>query len=102
MKIKIEVDCTPEEARTFLGLPDVQPMQEAIMNEMQDKMMASMSMLDPETALKTIMPLGGQGLEQFQKMMFTAAKTAMKAGSEVASSAAKSTRRSSSKDDDDA
>ena len=23
MKVHIEIDCTPEEARTFMGLPDV-------------------------------------------------------------------------------
>ena len=26
MKITVDVDCTPEEARAFLGLPDVKPM----------------------------------------------------------------------------
>ncbi|WP_420846806.1 DUF6489 family protein [Microvirga tunisiensis] len=28
MKITMDVECTPEEARAFLGLPDVKPMQE--------------------------------------------------------------------------
>ena len=32
MKVTVNVECTPEEARTFLGLPDVQPMQEAVMD----------------------------------------------------------------------
>ena len=31
MKITVNVDCTPEEARSFLGLPDVQPLQAAVM-----------------------------------------------------------------------
>ena len=31
VKITIEVGCTPEEARVFCGLPDVKPMQEAVM-----------------------------------------------------------------------
>jgi hypothetical protein len=30
MKVTVEVDCTPEEARGFLGLPDVVPIQQAI------------------------------------------------------------------------
>ena len=34
MKIKIDVDCTPQEARAFLGLPDVAPMQKAMMVNM--------------------------------------------------------------------
>ena len=36
MKITVDVDCTPEEARRFLGLPDVAPMQEAMMAQMQN------------------------------------------------------------------
>lgn len=28
MIITINVDCTPEEARAFLGLPDLKPMQD--------------------------------------------------------------------------
>ncbi len=30
MKVTIEIDCTPIEARQFMGLPDVQPMQAAV------------------------------------------------------------------------
>ena len=37
MKIKIEVDCTPEEARNFFGLPNVKPMQEAVMARIENK-----------------------------------------------------------------
>ena len=33
MKVTVEVDCTPEEGRQFLGLPDVGPMQQAAMEE---------------------------------------------------------------------
>ena len=36
MKATMNIDCTPEEARVFLGLPDVQPMQEHLMKEMQE------------------------------------------------------------------
>ena len=34
MKVHIEMDMTPEEARAFMGLPDVQPMQQKMMDEM--------------------------------------------------------------------
>ena len=36
MKINVEIDCTPEEARAFLGLPDVSPMQERLMKEVDE------------------------------------------------------------------
>lgn len=71
MKITIDVDCTPEEARTFLGLPDVQPMQEALMQQIQERMTASLSAMDPETMLKTWLPAGVQGIEQLQKMFWS-------------------------------
>ena len=41
MKITMDVECTPEEARAFLGLPDVKPMQEQLMREVQDRMTAN-------------------------------------------------------------
>ena len=67
MKIKLDIDCTPEEARTFLGLPDVQPMQKALMDEMGQRMKQAMSAVDPETMLKTWLPASIQGWEQIQK-----------------------------------
>ncbi|MBA4099027.1 MAG: hypothetical protein C0484_19970 [Rhodospirillum sp.] len=67
MKVHIDIDCTPEEARTFFGLPDLQPMQEAVMKEMQDRMTAAMRSMDPETLMKTWLPAGIANLEQMQK-----------------------------------
>ncbi len=40
MKVTIEIDCTPLEARQFMGLPDVQPMQTAVLAEMEKRLMA--------------------------------------------------------------
>ncbi len=72
MKIKVDVDCTPEEARAFFGLPDVAPMQSAVMKEMQDRVMSAMKGTDAETLLKTWMPAGAAGIEQMQKMFWNA------------------------------
>ena len=36
MKVTIEVDCTPQEARAFLGLPDVAALNEHLVEEMQE------------------------------------------------------------------
>ncbi|MCH8926929.1 MAG: hypothetical protein IH924_12480 [Proteobacteria bacterium] len=70
MKITIDVDCTPEEARAFLGLPDVAPMQRALMEEIRERMSADLEGMDPEALMKTWMPLGVQGLEQAQKVFW--------------------------------
>jgi hypothetical protein len=71
MKISIDVDCSPEEARAFLGLPDVAPMQAAVMEELGKRMSAGLEAMDPEVLMKTWMPLGLQGLEQAQKMFWS-------------------------------
>jgi hypothetical protein len=35
MKIKISIDCTPVEARAFLGLPDVTPLHDIYLDKMK-------------------------------------------------------------------
>ena len=73
MKITIDVDCTPEEARTFLGLPDVQPMQAAMMQTVQERMQQALDSTDPEALMKTWLPIGIGAAEQIQKMFWAAA-----------------------------
>ena len=70
MRISVDIDCTPEEARAFLGLPDVKPMQEALMGQMQERMMSALSAMDPETMLKTWLPAGVQSMELLQKIFW--------------------------------
>jgi hypothetical protein len=68
MKIKLDIECTPEELRGFFGLPDVKPMQEQLMKEVEGRMRASLQALDPETMMKTWLPAGLKGFEQLQEM----------------------------------
>lgn len=71
MKITVDIDCTPQEARTFLGLPEVEKMQEAVMKELQAKMLENIANLDPENMMKTWLPAGIQGFDQMQKMFWS-------------------------------
>ena len=68
MKVNVEVTCTPEEARAFFGLPDIKPMQENLLKEVEERMRANLKALDPETMLKTWLPAGLKGFEQLQEM----------------------------------
>jgi hypothetical protein len=68
MKISVDIDCTPEELREFFGLPDVKPMQERLMKEVEDRLHANLQALDPETMLRTWLPAGLKGFEQFQEI----------------------------------
>ncbi len=71
MKVKIDIDCTPEEARAFMGLPDVRPMQESMMKEIEERMRANLQAMDPDTMFKTWLPAGIQGWEQMQRMFWS-------------------------------
>jgi hypothetical protein len=68
MKISFDIDCTPEELRGFFGLPELKPMQDQLLKEVEERMRASLTALDPETMLKTWLPAGLKGFEQFQEM----------------------------------
>jgi len=76
MKMNIEIDMTPEEARKFLGLPDVTKLQEKMTSELEKRMKAAIDVNDPEAMLRAWLPLGGQGFEQFQQFMFDSARRA--------------------------
>jgi hypothetical protein len=69
MKCTVNIECTPEEARTFLGLPDLQPMQQRVIGEMEKRMLAEMDRFSPEAMMKTWMSLAPQSPEQFQEMI---------------------------------
>ena len=70
MKIRIEIDCTPDEARAFFGLPDVKPMQETLMTQLQERLTTNLAAMDPETMFKTWLPANLQGFEQLQRMFW--------------------------------
>jgi hypothetical protein len=69
MKMSIEVDCTPEEARRFLGLPDVSALNEHLVNEMLKRVEANMAMLSGDELVKNWMAFGAGAQEQFRKLM---------------------------------
>ncbi|MGQ0581385.1 MAG: DUF6489 family protein [Reyranella sp.] len=68
MKVNVEVTCTPEEARAFFGLPDLKPMQDRIMGEIEERLKSSLNSMNPEQVFKTWLPASMQGVEQMQQM----------------------------------
>ncbi len=61
MKITIDVDCSPEEARQFLGLPDVAPLQASVMADIEKRTLAALAAMEPEQLMKTWMSAGLPG-----------------------------------------
>ena len=72
MKVTIEVECTPLEARSFLGLPDVTVLNDHLVQEMKSRMDSNINMLQPEELMRSWMSFGGQAQEQFMRMMLAA------------------------------
>lgn len=73
MNVKLDIECTPQEARAFFGLPDVTPLNDQLVAEMSKRMSENMSALDPETLMKNWMSYGGQMQDQFMALMRQAA-----------------------------
>jgi hypothetical protein len=70
MRLTVNIDCTPEEARAFFGMPDVGPLNAMIVEEMTKRAKDNLDTLaDPERFMAQMMTMGGKGLEQFQSLM---------------------------------
>jgi hypothetical protein len=67
MKITVDVDCTPLEARQFMGLPEVEPMQKAAMAEIEKRMMAELERYSPESLFKAWLPIAGMNADWLQE-----------------------------------
>ena len=76
MNVKIEIDCTPAEARAFLGLPDVEPLNAQLVSEMQKRLEANVAAMQPEEMMKAWSAFGAQATEQFRNLMTAAASGA--------------------------
>lgn len=71
MKVELEIECTPEEARAFFGLPNIAPMQDRMMKEMEDRILENIRNLDPETLVNTWMPMTINSWNEMQKMFWS-------------------------------
>lgn len=69
MKVNVEVDCTPEEARRFLGLPDVTKANEVYVDALTNALKGVGSFDQLQEMAKQIAPMGQFGLKLFQQFM---------------------------------
>ncbi|MEY9415939.1 hypothetical protein ABIF69_002381 [Bradyrhizobium japonicum] len=73
MKVNIEIDCTPLEARQFFGLPDVSPMQTAVMDKLQQQVLSNIEKVSPESLIQSWFTFDPKIAERFQDMFVTMA-----------------------------
>jgi hypothetical protein len=69
MKISVDIDCTPEEARRFMGLPDLTPLHDAYLNRMTSAVEQGVTPDMIEKMMKSWTPLGETGLTIWRQMM---------------------------------
>jgi hypothetical protein len=69
MKITIDVECSPQEARSFLGLPDVTPVNEMMVREVEKQLAGNLEAMDPTEMMKMWMSFGGNMQKQFLDVM---------------------------------
>lgn len=69
MKINIELDCTPEEMRTLMGLPDVEEINKAYIDGVKNAMSGATSIEQLQNLAKNIAPMGEMGMRFVQNLM---------------------------------
>lgn len=68
MKITVDVDCTPEEARRFMGLPDMTSVHEAYIDKMKKMIDEGVTPDTLETMMRNWMPMGEAGMNLWRTM----------------------------------
>lgn len=72
MKISFDIDCTPQEARAFFGLPDLSPLHELYLERMKKTMTEGVTPADWEKFTRAWAPGIADSFEQWQKLMMSA------------------------------
>ena len=88
MKIKIDIDCSPQEARAFMGLPEVAPLQDAMMKELEKRLQDGLKSMDRDAIFKAWLPGGAAGglsgglpgWEDFQRQFWSQMGSAAQGG----------------------
>lgn len=92
MKVHVEVECTPEEARRFMGLPDVEKANEVYIDGIAKAMKGVSNADQLQEFAKQLAPMGQIGLKMFQSFV---------ENSQAFSDGAKKRRHEDGKDDED-
>jgi hypothetical protein len=69
MKISVDVDCTPEEARRFLGLPDLTPVHQAYVERMTKAAGEGLTAESAAEMMKSWGPMSEAGLSMWRSML---------------------------------
>lgn len=69
MKINIEIECTPEEARSFMGLPDVSAANSVYVDNIAKAMQGISNPDQLQQYASALAPMGQMGMKLFQNFV---------------------------------
>ncbi len=69
MKVNIEIECTPEEARSFMGLPDVSSANSIYVDNIAAMMKGASNPDQMQEYAQALAPMGQVGLKLFQSFV---------------------------------
>jgi hypothetical protein len=69
MKVSVDIDCTPEEARRFMGLPDLTGVHEAYVEKMRAMVGEGLTPDAMTEMMKSWAPMGEAGLNMWTQML---------------------------------
>lgn len=76
MKVTIEIDCTPEEARRAVGLPDLTPLHARYLATMGEAMDGQLRPEAVEAMMRSWAPMGEAGMTLWRTLLAGATKPA--------------------------
>jgi len=97
MKVNIEIECSPEEARQFMGLPDVEKANSVYVDAVVNAMKGVQNTDQLQEYAQQLAPMGQMGLKIFQSFVEGASR---QAGSSSSPSSSSSSSRRGRKSDD--
>lgn len=69
MKVTVDFDCTPEEARRLMGLPDLTALHEAYLSRMRLAVEQGITPDAIQTMMRSWSPMGDAGLAMWRQMI---------------------------------
>lgn len=69
MNISVNIDCTPEEARRLMGLPDMAPIHELYLSKLSEAMTQGVTPEALDGMMRAWAPMGEVGMSAWQHLL---------------------------------
>jgi hypothetical protein len=69
MKITMDIECSPEEARRLMGLPDMGPIHDIYLDKLKDTMSEGLTPETMDRMIRTWTPMGEVGMNAWRQMI---------------------------------